>query len=250
MRERLRGKWDALRSRVGAKLPRLSRPWRTARNLVCIPLAVYLIWLFLGGNPLTARWAFRREEKMDLVGPSEILWTEDYNYYYSTRYQWLLGETEHGYTSVTCRREGLFRGWSGQLSYWPRGEKVTLILREGTRNQDIYEAARLYLFCEEADVLRAEADITIRASGSLNGTPYDFDRTYTMELTPNEGGILSGVLLPRDREGSEWSKTLEEFRLGDLFHYTGEFPVTVRLYGAGETLLDQVSFLYSYADPE
>ena len=49
-REGLGAAWRRLWSRVTAKIPRLPRPWRVARNLVCIVFGVYLIWLLLGSH--------------------------------------------------------------------------------------------------------------------------------------------------------------------------------------------------------
>lgn len=251
MREKLRAKWENFVYAVSARIPRLPRPWRVVRNLLCIPLTVYLIWLFTGGNPLTPLWAFRREEKLDMVGPSEILCEAEYRYYFSANYRWLLGETDCGYTSMACSKNGGFwGGWSGQLAYWPRGEEVTLVVRPGTENQDVYEAAWLYLFCEEPSAVRAEVDIEIEGAGSLNGVHYEFDRTYTVELVRNEADILCGVLLPADRGADKWTETLEEHRLDDLFQYSAKLPVTARLYGQGDELLLQTCFEYSYADPE
>ena len=73
-KERLLDGWDSLWEKLTSKIPRLPRPWRVARNLVCIPLAVWLLWLLMGGRALTPEWAFRREEQQQMVGPSESCW--------------------------------------------------------------------------------------------------------------------------------------------------------------------------------
>ena len=251
MREKLRARWDSLVQKLSRRIPRLSRPWRVVRNLLCIPLTVYLIWLFAGGNPLSPQWAFRREETLEMVGPSEILCEARYRYYYSTDYIWFLGETEGGYTSMSCSRSGGFLGgWSGRLAYWPRGEEVTMVVREGTRNPDVYEAAWVYLLGDASDAVRAEVDITFQQSGHLNDRPYDFDRVYTVECTRNEEGILCGLLAPTDQSEDLWTATVEELGLGGLFEYRAGLPVTVRLYGSNGELLLQTSFEYRYAGPE
>ena len=49
-KERLLDGWDSLWEKLTSKIPRLPRPWRVALNLVCIPLAVWLLWLLMGGR--------------------------------------------------------------------------------------------------------------------------------------------------------------------------------------------------------
>ena len=125
-----------------------------------------------------------------------------------------------------------------------------MVVREGTVNREVYEAGWVYLLGGVSDAVRAEVDILFEGSGSLNDRPYEFERAYTVECTPNEEGILCGLLTPIDQDEDLWTATLEENRLDDLFEYHSSLPVTVRLYGAGNELLFQTSFEYRYADPE
>lgn len=39
--------------KLAGRIPRLSRPWRLARNLACIVALVYLMWLLAGANAVT-----------------------------------------------------------------------------------------------------------------------------------------------------------------------------------------------------
>lgn len=53
--------------------PRLPVKLRACANAALICLCLLLIYIFLGSPPFTARQAFRRAEKAELVGPSQIL---------------------------------------------------------------------------------------------------------------------------------------------------------------------------------
>lgn len=127
-KERLLGWRDSLWEKLTSKIPRLPRPWRAARNLVCIVLAVYLIWLMLGGRPLTVQWAFRRAERQDMVGPSEILGAFEAVRYSGDDYfrRFLVGETEEGL--LICNISGnWYWGYTGYLDYWEKTGDITLV---------------------------------------------------------------------------------------------------------------------------
>lgn len=69
MKEQRKRQWN----KAMVKLPHLTRKGKTIRNLVCVVLLAGLCYLLLGAPPLTARQAFRRAERQNLVGPSEII---------------------------------------------------------------------------------------------------------------------------------------------------------------------------------
>ena len=104
-KERMRAAWDRIWEKVTAKIPRLSRPWRVARNLACILLAVCLAWFFLGQPTIGDTWMFRRAEKQAMVGPSEILGTVRVNERDYSRM--MVGETEEGIV-LPCGCSGLW----------------------------------------------------------------------------------------------------------------------------------------------
>lgn len=55
------------------RIPRLSRPRRIVRNLICCVLLLVLCWFVMGAEPFLPRWAFRVAERTRLTGPAEIL---------------------------------------------------------------------------------------------------------------------------------------------------------------------------------
>lgn len=55
------------------RIPRLSRPQRIVRNFAFILLLAVAAWFLIGAPALTARWGFRRAERLNLLEPAEIL---------------------------------------------------------------------------------------------------------------------------------------------------------------------------------
>ena len=55
------------------RIPRLSRPQRIMRNFACILLMAVIAWFIMGAPAMTARWAFRRAERLNLMEGAEIL---------------------------------------------------------------------------------------------------------------------------------------------------------------------------------
>ena len=239
-REGLGAAWRRLWSKVTAKIPRLSRPWRVVRNLVCIVLAVYLIWLMLGGRPLTVQWAFRRAERQDMVGPSEIMLERR-----EAGDVTILGETQEGYfLGLFSRLSG--GGWRTDATlYIPRQTDVTLTVMDilpGMHYGSGY--VDLLLLCDDPAVSRGEAELTLAGSGSLNGRRYDFDQTYTVEFLPEGEGVLSGRVEARSEDDGSWESRLERVMLGGIYDNT--VPVTIRLYDGGGALLLERSMEYAH----
>lgn len=242
MREKIAEKWRQFTYPVTSKIPRLSRPWRVVRNLVCIVIAVCLIWLLSGGNALTAEWAFRRAETRALVGPSEILLRENVDGTAN-----IVGKTQNGYVLWQgAKYSGLLAGWhSREMAYQERQEYVTFsVAKPGWGAAFDAEYVDLLLFCDDPAVSRGEAEITIAATGNLNGRPYDFNKTYTAEFLPAAEGVLSGRIEAETEDADSWSGMLERNRLGDIYDST--CPVTIRLYDESGELLLEKSIEYRY----
>lgn len=241
MRAELAGMWKKITSPILSKIPRLPRPWRIVRNLVCIVLAVYLAWLFAGGNALTAKWAFRRAERLAMVGPSELLHeTRDGDEVV------LVGRTEYGYYIARfAKYANPLGGWYKRNDvYAERQETVTFSVARpdpGTISQPYVE---LLIFCDDPAVCRGEAEVTISGSGSLNGRSYEFDKTYTVEFLPTADGMLSGRVAAETADDSSWDGLLEQVMLDGIYNVA--CPVTVRLYGEDGQLLYQEEFEYRY----
>lgn len=243
MREKIAEKLRHFTYPIVSRIPRLSRPWKVVRNLVCIVLAVYLIWLFLGGNALTAEWAFRRAEARAMVGPSEILLERREGDVVT-----FTGRTECGYfIGSFCKYGNPLRGWYTRDNFYvERQEDVTFSVAKPDWGAAFdAEYVDLLLLCDDPAVSRGEAEITVAGTGSLNGRPYDFNKTYTAEFLPAAEGVLSGRIEAETEDADSWSGMLERHRLGDIYDST--CPVTIRLYGESGALLLEKSVDYRYS---
>jgi hypothetical protein len=206
------------------------------RNVVCIVLAVYLAWLFAGGYAFTAQGAFRQAEQEYMVGPSEIL-TQEKGDLRGHRLTWMLGRTEDGYVSGWLQR--CKRGWySWDLHYYDRQDVTLIPLTENGRLRQ--ETIDLALLTDVPGVSRGEAELTFERTGSLNGLPYDYHKTYSVEFLPGENGILRGTLKAETEDDSSWESELERWRISDF--YSDVIPVTVRLYDEAGELVYETSF--------
>lgn len=240
-KERLLDGWDSLWEKLISKIPRLPRPWRVARNLVCIVFGVYLIWLLLGGHPLTKEWAFRQAERQAMVGPSEILLERRDGDMVT-----IMGRTEYGYFfGLFAQNAAPLYGWDLRRTlYVERKEDVTFTVARPDWGVFDVNYVDLLLLCDDPTVSRGEAEITLAGTGSLNGRRYDFDQTYTVEFLPVEDGILSGRVEARSEDNGSWESLLERTMLGDI--YSNTVPVTIQLYnGAGALVLER-SIQYRY----
>ncbi len=242
-RESLGAAWRRLWDKVTAKIPRLSRPWRVARNLVCIVFGAYLIWLLLGGHLLTKEWAFRQAERQAMVGPSEILLERRDGDMVT-----IMGRTGYGYFfGLFAQNADPLYGWYLRRTlYVERQEDVTFTVARPDWGVFDVSYVDLLLLCDDPAVSRGEAELTLAGSGSLNGRRYDFDQTYTVELLPEGEGVLSGRVEARSEDDGSWESLLERVMLGNIYDNT--VPVTIRLYDGGGALLLERSIQYRYPD--
>ncbi len=240
MTEKRSQRWRRFLSPIASRIPRLSRPWRVVRNLVCIVLGVYLIWLLLGGNPLTKEWAFRREERLAMVGPSEILLERP-----QSDTELVVGKTPEGYFLVQFFRQSVGSWVTAATRYLPRQADVTLTAADvRTRARFQEESVDLLLLCDDPAVSRGEAELTLAGDGSVNGRRYDFDQTYTVEFLPEGERVLAGRLQPETDSDAGWEGEVERFALAWI--YSMEIPVTIRLYDGGGALLLERSIEYVF----
>jgi hypothetical protein len=237
MKEKISDRWKRFTRRITSKIPRLSRPWRVVRNVVCIVLAAYLAWMFSGGYAFTAQGAFRQAEKRNLVGRSEIL-LQERDYTSSERLTWILGRTDNGYVAGWYRhcKRGWY-GWSRSMSYYERQDVTLVPMTENEYGQDTID---LVLLADVPGVSRGVAELTFDESGSLNGLPYDYHKTYSVEFLPGESDVLRGTLKAETEDDSSWESELERSQISDF--YSEVIPVTVRLYDEAGELVYETSF--------
>lgn len=107
--------------RILSRLPRLPRKWKLVRNVICSLLAVYFIWVFFDCRSVTAVAAFRRMEREEMVGPSEIVYRTEIG-----EQVWFVGKVSDGYPVFATR--GSFFGWYDYcFYYWEKASDITLV---------------------------------------------------------------------------------------------------------------------------
>lgn len=237
---RLLAAWWRLWDKVAARMPRMPRPWRVVRNLACIALSLCGIWLLLGQPAMTEDAAFHQAERTAMLGPSEVIARGK-----AGERSYIVGETDYGYLLGRTVRYGLLSGWGCTLRlYQEKGEKAMLI----PLNSDRYGQSDidLLLVGEVPGVSYGQAEITIAATGSLNGRDYEFQKTYAVSFTRGDDGLLYGRMKLETPDDGSFESELERCRIDDL--YQQPCPVTIRLYGDEGELLYEDSFEYRYPE--
>ncbi len=209
VRDCLWAAWDRISAWARRKIPRLSRPWRLARNIVVLVPAVYLMWMCAGGEPLTEEWAFRWAEQQALVGPSDILGTfevtPDPDYPASERY--MVGETEDGLLVGRVSGNWL-EGCSARLTYWEKTGDITLVPLDQMAGGSPDDGETAYFLCRtslpgaaygELELECRDYDLTGQwdVSAELQNGCFlfpceDFYRRYTAALSGSMAGGPAG----------------------------------------------------------
>lgn len=100
--------------------PRLSRGWRTVRNLAVTLICLYVLWAWAGYPLPTAELEFRRLERQSLLPPSELQGV------FRLENQWVV---------VGLREDSVLFLEGGALDRWPRSEEGAALVPIGRRVQ-------------------------------------------------------------------------------------------------------------------
>ena len=236
LRFALKTRWDRLARAVSRRIPRLSRPWRVARNVACTAAALYFIWLFLGQPYLSERHMFRQAEKRAMVGPSEILGTITMPEGLGSYRRMILGETDNGYCMHPLDEPNTVSS-STMLFYQAKGEGLTLFPapnHDYPFTGDPYTIA-LLLF---SDLKAAQAEVDLTLSGQESKKLYT--HTWTMSADVEEEGFF--ILSHRIESLSSQEKmVLDSLRswYDDYWWYDvcEPFCADVRLYNEAGVLI-------------
>lgn len=186
------------------KLPRLSRGWKIVLNFTIAAVLFVLFWGVLD-YPLNNKvWDFRRAERMDWVGPSEIQ---------------RIGEDNFGIVG-TCLDHVVIQTGRYHLDYWPRnpdgptltpldGDILAVDVPEGTVRAQLTLNLDFYYFPSLSGPDHAGPTYpSLERAMKDYGGKYQAQRrqdTYTMQGRPLEEG---GVLFPVDGQsdaGWDWA---------------------------------------------
>lgn len=220
---------------------RIPRFGRICINILGILICFLAIYTYIGAPTASVEAQFRRYEKSNMVGPSEILGNVN---------------LESGFDSY--RKMILADDGDGVIFYCydhVDGEDPTLIYRKKTGNITVLGApyptnARtrmiksqypIYVFDDYPDAVRAEMEVTLYAEYFGES----FEKTYSLTANRVNEGYFQFILGTTNRRGlGIEGYAIQLFAL--LSGYEGKYyrdmsiPVTVRLYNeSGKLLCEQ-----------
>ena len=232
---------EFIRSKVFAKLPGLPRRVKILRNLALLAAAVFLFYLFRGAPPFTDEELFRRKERQNLLGPSEVLSIIDWNDIYYDRL--VVAQSSFGcvlmpvYSGRTTR-EG--------VCYKEKTGGVTLMVAPG----DVFwqrEGMSLWLiaFDDAPDAVRAEITLTLSYEEfAPNILETLSESRYEGDVILSSDRVHSGFFLFRfafdndnERDYLELQAIQNLARMGELQNLNQKYPASIRLYDEGGALI-------------
>lgn len=234
----------------------IPRKIRAMVNIGAVLLLAFLFYMSIGSPAFTTEQAFRRAEKIHMVGPSTIVDTLDWDDF--AMFETLIvGETDYGVIFY-----GEYRIYASDVwPQWPQTEvrKPVFSYREktgdltvlappvaafGLSGFDYGTQLPVYLFDAYPDAVRAELEMTVTGTVSayINGELVDteFSHTFSEEATRLHPGYFrfdlraSGEVLDYISHISNGSSLYRS--LTDSEKYA-RIPVTVRLYDENDRLI-------------
>ena len=146
--------------------------------LLVLSVSVITLYSFSDSKSLNAEMAFRRQEKLHMAGPAEIIDILDFE---EDRYDHLLiGRSEYGYTFFEWRDQNPD---DGVLSYQPRQKGATLYCTKESYNALYYRQSYLpiFAFCDQ---YAASAKLTLTTH--MDGEAIE----YVLEAQRSEAGYF------------------------------------------------------------
>lgn len=227
------GKFKQLWRKCPAKL-------RAILNIIILALSAVMIYVLLGSPPFSPTDAFRRAEKANFTGPSEILAVISRR---DTPYTHLiLGDQGEGATLFTYK----FRDQEAtELIYTDKTNGMALLAVPGAEELAIAKSAQipLALFHSTPDAHRAELELTL--AGTYNNEPCR--QSYLLTAQREYDGLFLFSL-----EVSSHQPLREEGYLLSMLQCIHNSPrpalagvsvtATVRLYDSSGRLLESQEF--------
>ena len=239
----------------------IPRKWRVCGNLLTIVFLVFFLYVLLECPAFTPELKFRRMEKAELVGPSQILTSMD---------QEAIGY-DHLILAETAEAVILFQSsdnpWDqGRLTYREKTAPVTVMTVPGLYFWHPYEDPidlPVFVFHDEPSAVRAELELEfgdgmkwyteVNWQHGDTTTTTNYNKTWHLESDQELGGVFcfhihaepevekiyeypSYYTRPLTSEGTAlevFSRMMDE---GDSCIYAA-IPAVVRLYDAEDTLL-------------
>lgn len=249
--------FESLRERVGAFFDRIPRKTQVAVNVLLILLCPVLIYIFAGAPALTVEQGFRRAEKENLVGPSQILGVETVDGLLTNTL--VVAKTEEGVILYTQKHEAnwpvnplVYRERTGDLMVCGSPAMLsTIVPPEG-------DDLTVILFDDHPQAVRAELDMELFWEDRETGKQYRY--SYSLSGTRTNPGYIR---MDYDVQWHDWlgindhpeNIAIHQFvtHSGDCSYKApaGEYPATVRLYdGNGQLIHEENTFLFPTQEDE
>ena len=201
-------------------------------NLLGILLSLFLIYVMIGTPAFSVQNAFRRAEKANLVGASEILAQVRTD---GTPYTHLvLAADDNSVTLYAHSRRG------GELVYIPKEGSFTIAAAPDSTFYPLESAAVIpvVLFDNDPRAIRAEVDLAL--SAEWEGVSYE--KTYPLSADRTHDGCFIFTLQSSSNSilGGEGMllQTLLQVTGNSMADTAGKtIPATVRLYDSADHLL-------------
>ena len=238
----------------------LPRKIRVFANLLAILLVIFILYVLMDCPPFTQEQKFRRMEKAELVGPSEILHIMD--------------TKDLGYQHLLVADDGdgvILYGFSdnrwddGRLVYRRKQGPVTVLSAPNFGRMLAYADEidlPVFVFHEYPNAVRAELELEFGAGLDYAQVYWEqedvviessYEKTWYLESDENHGGVFvfnihaepDGAL--EEQYGMElWHPLGSEGYAMEIFsamtdtaqaHYTYYVPATVRFYNRNDALI-------------
>lgn len=227
----------------------IPRKCRITADLFLLILLLFLFYLSIGAPAFTTEQAFRRAEKINMVGPGEIVDTLGWSDYpmFETL---IVAETEEGVVFFAEYPMGDSDAWPKSLnieyptplfSYRKKTGDITILGAPvgmfGIADSGYVDAYPIYVFDDYPEALRAELEITITGISQDSTDVYrlqsEADRTgdgfFRFILDP--GGSKAADFISHVSNGDFWFRSLTDSERD------ARIPVTLRLYDEDDTLI-------------
>lgn len=234
------------RKRIASLIERIPRKVQVAINLMLIPLLLLLFYIVIHSPTATPEQAYRRFEKANLVGPSEILGYETITR--GTPAAFMLAESADGYIISAVKqpqhhqtRDFFYLQKTGDITvcpapqelYWEFGGELVLTI---------------FLFDEYPAAEYAELDFELYWENGRNA----YRKWHSLKATRNNPGYFR-FDLEHDHNQFEVDPLAESiYQLSRVLHFPNDrilasdaYPITVRLYDdSGKLIVEKKSHMF------
>lgn len=217
---------------------KIPRKGKICIQLVCIAFCLVAIYTFIGAPVFSVEAQFRRYEKSNMVGPSEILGTVNLERGYDSYQKMLIADDGDGiifycYDHVELDDPALiWRKKTGDITV------IGAPYPTDARTRMIRSQYPVYVFDDYPEAVRAEMELTLTA----NYFNEAFEKTYSLTAKRTNPGYFQFILGTNNRYGlGIEGYAIQGFAL--ISGYEGKYyrdwsvPVTVRLYSETGKLL-------------